>query len=99
MKQFDLTVFAKADLMAIARYTHGRWGVKRRNAYLKEIDQAFHELASSPLMGKACDDVRAGYRKFPHGSHVIFYKRVSEEMLLIVRVLHAAMDVDSNLGA
>ena len=99
MKQFDLTVSAKADLMAIARYTQGRWGVKQRNAYLKEIDQVFRELASSPLMGKACNDVRSGYRKFPHGSHVIFYKRVSEELLLIVRVLHAAMDVDSNLGA
>ena len=99
MRKFDLTRSAQADLKSIARYTQERWGVRQRNTYLKEVDQVFHALAKNPLMGRSCDDIREGYRKFPHGSHVIFYKQLGEDELLIVRILHMTMDVDSNISA
>ena len=73
--------------------------MRQRNTYLKEVDQVFHALAKNPLMGRACDDIREGYRKFPHGGHVIYYKHLSEDELLIVRILHMTMDVDSNISA
>ncbi len=50
-------------------------------------------------MGKACDEIRAGYRKLAHGSHVIYYKQPSDDDVLIVRILHATMDVESNIEA
>ena len=99
MRHFDLTRSAQADLGSIARFTQSRWGVRQRNAYLKEVDQVFRSLAKNPLMGRACDDIREGYRKFPHGAHVIYYRQASDTGLLIVRILHATMDVDSNIGA
>jgi len=99
MRKFDLTRSAQADLKSIARYTQERWGVRQRNTYLKEVDQVFHALAKNPLMGRACDDIREGYRKFPHGGHVIYCKHLSEDELLIVRILHMTMDVDSNISA
>ena len=95
MRRFDLTRSARADLKSIARHTQERWGVRQRNAYLKEVDQVFRALAKNPSMGRACDDIREGYRKFPHGSHVVYYRLVGEEELLIVRILHMTMDVDS----
>ena len=99
MRRFDLTRSARADLKSIARYTQERWGVRQRNTYLKEVDQVFRALAKNPSMGRACDDIREGYRKFPHGSHVVYYRLVGEEELLIVRILHMTMDVDFNIGA
>ena len=99
MRKFDLTRSAQEDLKSIARYTQERWGLRQRNTYLKEVDQVFHALAKNPLMGRACDDLREGYRKFPHGGHVIYYKCPTEDELLIVRILHTAMDVDSNISA
>lgn len=99
MRDFELTRSAQADLRAIARFTQSRWGVRQRNAYLKEVDQVFRALAKNPLMGRNCDEIREGYRKLPHGTHVIYYKQPSENTLLIVRVLHATMDVDTNIGA
>ena len=95
MRRFDLTRSARADLKSIARHTQERWGVRQRNTYLKEVDQVFRALAKNPSMGRACDDIREGYRKFPHGSHVVYYRLVGEEELLIVRILHMTMDVDS----
>jgi len=96
MSTFDLTRAARADLKAIARYTRDRWGRRQRNAWLEEIDKAFHALAANPMMGRACEEVRVGYRKLPHGSHVIYYKQTSVGPL-IVRILHATMDVSANI--
>ena len=99
MKSFDLTKSAQADLKSIAKFTQERWGVRQRNVYLKEIDQVFRSLAKNPMIGRACDEVREGYRKLPHGSHVIYYKQQDAELVLVVRILHAAMDVDPQIGA
>ena len=95
MKPFVLTRKAKADLEAIAIFTAERWGKEQRNLYLKQFDDAFHRLADAPLAGTTCDYIKSGYRKFPQGSHIIFYKRGSNSMIEIVRILHKNMDVDS----
>ena len=98
MKSFGLTRAARADLKSIARHTENRWGVRQRNAYLKEIDQVFHALASNPAMGRACDDILEGYRRLPHGMHVIYYRRIAGQELMIVRILHATMEAEAYLG-
>ena len=99
MRKFDLTRSAQADLKSIARFTQERWGVRQRNTYLKEVDQVFRVLVYFLLIGRACDDIREGYRKFPHGSHLIFYKQLGVGEFLIVRILHGTMDVESNISA
>ena len=99
MRRFDLNRSAKADLKSIAKFTQSQWGVRQRNTYLKEMDQVFRSLAENPLMGRPCDEIREGYRKLPHGAHVIYYKQPTEDEVLIIRILHGTMDVNSNLGA
>ena len=98
MSAFDLTKSAQADLKSIARYTQEHWGARQRNVYLKEMDQVFHSLVTNPEMGVTCDHIRNGYRKLPHGVHVIYYKQVGKEDLLIVRILHSTMDVELHIG-
>jgi toxin ParE1/3/4 len=51
-------------------------------------------LANAPLAGKACDYITNGYRKFPQGSHIIFYKEGNKK-IEVVRILHKNMDVES----
>lgn len=97
MKPFVLTNQAKADLRAIALFTEQSWGREQRNLYVKQFDDAFHLLATSPLAGKDCSYLRAGYRKFPQGSHIIFYKTGTASVIEIIRILHKSMDVDAKL--
>ena len=92
MKAFALTSKAKADLHAIAIFTEDRWGKEQRNLYIKQFDDAFH---IAPLAGKSCDYIKDGYRKFPQGSHIIYYKDGAKHKIEIVRILHKNMDVDS----
>lgn len=97
MSTFTLTQKAKADLKFIAAYSQRNWGKGRRRVYLKQFDDAFHLLAETPELGINCDSIREGYRKFPHLSHVIFYRSISSSSVEIVRVLHKRMDTKSNL--
>jgi toxin ParE1/3/4 len=92
---FTLTGKAKSDLKAIAIFTEQRWGKEQRNLYIKQMDDAFHRLAEAPMTGATCDYIKSGYRKFPQGSHVIFYRKDSAKSIEIVRILHKSMDVES----
>jgi toxin ParE1/3/4 len=98
MKPFALTRKALDDLRSIAIYTEDRWGREQRNLYLKQFEDAFHLLAGSPALGTACDDIQSGYRKFPQGSHIIFFKSGSSCAIEIVRVLHQSMDVAAQIN-
>ena len=97
MELFQLSHEAKRDLRSIALFTENRWGKTQRNLYIKQLDDAFVMLARKPNLGLACDYIRDGYKKFPQGSHIIFYKLSSSANILVVRILHKSMDYDSRL--
>lgn len=99
MNLFQLSRKAKSDLKEIALFTSHRWGREQRNVYLKQLDETFSLLAENPDIGKDCSDIRNGYRKFPHGSHIIFYIQASNQKIRIIRILHKNMDVNPILGA
>lgn len=96
-KSFVLSHAAKADLKIIALYTQKEWGKEQRNIYVKQFDDAFHLLADTPLVGKSCENIKAGYKKFPIGSHIIFYKEGTSSSIEIIRILHKRMDVELNI--
>ena len=99
MSNYRLSPAAQRDLSSIWDYTEERWDIRQAEIYLREIRAAIERIASDPVRGRACDEIREGYRKLPHGAHVIYYRQASNTGLLIVRILHATMDVDSNIGA
>ncbi|WP_022943282.1 type II toxin-antitoxin system RelE/ParE family toxin [Psychromonas hadalis] len=97
MNNFKLSAKAKSDLIKIAKYTQLTWGQAQRNDYLKALDNLFHILADEPEIGIHCDYIREGYSKYPHASHVIYYKEHKLNQILIVRILHKSMDVNRAL--
>lgn len=94
MRPFALTHKAKADLYAIALYSEQQWGKAQRNLYIKQLDDAFHVIAENPALGKNCDALLPGYRKFPQGSHVIYYLSGNNPAITIIRILHKSMDAE-----
>jgi toxin ParE1/3/4 len=96
MKLFALSRQAKNDLLDIGVFTAETWGKIQRNYYLEQLDDTFHLLGKKPTLGVMCDDVKIGYRKFPQGSHLIFYKDNPSGGILIVRILHKRMDYSAN---
>lgn len=90
---------AKTDLRDIALFTQQRWGKEQRNIYLKQFDDSFWLLAENPDIGKTCDEIRIGYRKFLHGSHVIFSQQIGSQQIKIIRIVDQSMDVNPILSA
>ena len=91
MSQFTLTPRAKTDLEEIWEYSAVQFGFEKAEAYIRDIQRAIESVASDPRRGRACDEVRAVYFRFPAGSHTLFF-RLADNGFDIVRVLHARMD-------
>jgi toxin ParE1/3/4 len=98
MASFYLTHAAKADLKDIGRYTNQQWGAAQRDKYLTMLDGCFQDLAAKPGLGRDCSDIREGYHKYNAGSHVIFYRRVADDTIEVVRILHSRMDTERYLS-
>ena len=90
MLQVDVSVEAEEDIDLIAAYTTRTWGWRQTNEYLAKLEDGFDLLAMSPFIGRSCDSIRPGLRRFEIGKHVVFYLAQSDE-LLIVRVLQQQM--------
>jgi toxin ParE1/3/4 len=81
---------ARLDLIEIADYTVDRWGPSQAERYLNGLDDCFKRLVQNPRMGRACDQIRPGYRRIEQGKHVVIY-RADADGVFICRVLHQGM--------
>jgi len=95
MPQFRISKKAVEDLKDIGRYTQNKWGSKQRNKCLKQIHEYFLHLSENPNIGISCEYIKNNYRKFPQGSHIVFYRIVPDNFVEIIRILHKSIDVDS----
>lgn len=94
---YALRELARADLEAIWVYTVEQWGAKQAERYLQGLFDCFEELAANPRLGRQRDDVKAGYRSFPQGRHVVFYVIVPAG-IEVIGIVHQGADVDAHLG-
>jgi toxin ParE1/3/4 len=88
---------AQADLSEIWDYTCEHWGSAQAEIYVREFQRSIERIAHHPLIGRPCDEVRAGYRRHAVGSHTLYYRIVGDDLVDVVRVLHKRMDVDRHL--
>jgi toxin ParE1/3/4 len=62
--------------------------------FIDLITQRFKLLGENPYAGRSRDELRPGYRSFPVGQYVVFY-RLSESRVQIMHVLHAKRDFEA----
>jgi toxin ParE1/3/4 len=93
VSRYSISPKAREDLKAIYRYV-----MRDRPLAAKTLRQAFYDgfrlLASQPLIGQSCFNLRADLRAFSVGNYVIFYVPATHGVQ-IQRVLHGARDIQS----
>lgn len=94
MRRYVLSPAAHGDLEQIWDYTRERWDDKQAEEYVREIQRAIKRVVDNPTIGRACDDVRPGYRKRAVGAQTLYYRIVPDDVIDVVRILHQRMDVD-----
>ena len=72
-------------------------GVPQTERYYDALNHCLALLDENPDMGTTADDIREGYLRFPHQSHMIFYQ-VQSTGIRVIRVLHQRMDVKHQLN-
>jgi toxin ParE1/3/4 len=96
MSGYVLTPRAQADLDEIWNYTATRWNERQADRYILEIQRAIEIVAHDPQRGRPCDNIRSGYRKYPAGSHFLFFRIVADG-IDVIRILHQSMDIERHL--
>lgn len=96
MKRCRLTPAAQQDLSGIWDFTQERWDVHQAQTCISEIRAAIERVAEDPTRGRACDPIRAGYRRYAIGSHLVFYVE-TDDTVDVIRLLHQRMDPSRHL--
>jgi len=96
MAEYRLYPAAESDLEAIWIHTCQEWSVDQAERYIDEITMALSELAQSPKIAPACDQIRLGYRRYIVERHAIYF-RVTAYGIAVVRILHDRMDAARHL--
>jgi len=87
---YRLSRLARLDLLEIADYTVDTWGEAQAQRYLDGLANCLDALLKNPLVGRPCEAIREGYRRFEFKRHVIFF-RIEDGDLFISRILHQSM--------
>lgn len=97
MSRYVLSPAARADLEQIWDYTCDPWGDDQAEKYVREIQRAIERVVDNPGIGRACDEVRRGYRKHAVGTHTLCYRIATVDLVDVVRIIHQRMDIDRHL--
>ena len=97
MAEYELSKKADDDLNDIYLFSYQRFGEAKADAYLLALERRFSLLAAQPGLGRRIDHIRAGYFRYQHASHSIFY-RLTDNGIIVMRVLHRSMDVGRHIG-
>ena len=92
----ELSEAAARDIEAILDQSLLDFGPLQAEKYHESLKHCLELPGEHPGMGTTAENVRAGYRRFPHESHVVFY-RVSQRGILVVRVLHKRMGASQHI--
>ncbi|WP_067031844.1 type II toxin-antitoxin system RelE/ParE family toxin [Allomuricauda sp. CP2A] len=85
------------DLNDIWVYTFHKWSKEQADRYYDLIIGEIEFIVDNYLTGKSAEQIRKNYRMTNIKSHLIFYRKVKNDIVEIVRILHQRMDIKKQL--
>ena len=95
--QYRISKQAIDDLNDIWVYTFYKWSKVQADRYYDLIIGEIEFIADNFMTGKSAEQTRKNYRVTKIKSHLIFYRKVDNEFVEIVRILHQRMDIKKRL--
>ena len=97
MAKYHLTNKAVADLSDIWNYTVETWSEKQADLYYELLIGFCQNIADNPSIGKNYDGIAENLYGFRANKHVIFYMKLSDDEVGIIRILHGRMDLKNRI--
>ncbi|REE24738.1 type II toxin-antitoxin system RelE/ParE family toxin [Winogradskyella pacifica] len=95
--KYRISQQAIEDLDKIWIYTLKKWSKEQADRYYDLIIAEIEFIADNYLTGKSAEQTRKNYRVTKIKSHLLFYRKVDNGIVEIVRVLHQRMDIKKRL--
>jgi len=93
MNVSTLSRAAEFDLEEIWLYLRRHASEAIADGQIKQIHRRAEMLASSPMMGQACEELSVGFRCFPSDKYIIYYRPMATG-IEIIRVLHGSRNIE-----
>jgi toxin ParE1/3/4 len=97
MARYKLTNKAVEDLTQIWNYTFDKWSENQADKYYLMILENCNEVALNPESGKKYSVIAEDLLGFKAGRHIIFYRKLAENVVEITRILHEQMDLKNRI--
>ncbi|PRX42990.1 type II toxin-antitoxin system RelE/ParE family toxin [Salegentibacter salegens] len=96
-KKYRISQQAIEDLESIWIYTIKKWSKPQADRYYNLIIAEIEFIADNFLTGKSVEQTRKNYRVTKVKSHLIFYRKIENNIIEIIRILHERMDIPGRL--
>jgi toxin ParE1/3/4 len=93
-RRCELTELADQDIFEISFYIAQNRGADAAKNFIDKLNHKFILLAESPKLGRNRSELSPELRSFPNGNYIIFYRLISDG-ILVVRILHGSRDINS----
>ncbi len=81
------------DLSDIWDYTNNIWSEKQADKCYQLIKSACNKISLYPETGKRYSEISSSLLGFKTGINIVFYHRISEVEIEVIRILHEQMDL------
>ena len=81
------------DLTDIWNYTVLTWSENQADKYHKMIKTACKEIANDTAIGRSYNEIENGLFGYHIGKHIIFYQKLQNDEIEVIRILHERMDL------
>ncbi len=98
MSKYIINEKALDDINKIWIYTAENWSIEQADRYYNLIFDEIEYIVDHFEMARDFGNIRKSYRCSKVKSHLIFFKKMNEKEIEIIRVLHERMDVGNQLS-
>jgi len=85
------------DLNNIWEYTFVKCSEFQADKYYETIKFACKEIGRNPKLGKEYTEISRSLLGLKSGKHIIFYQKISENEIEVIRILHQRMELKDRL--
>ena len=98
MTKVVFTRKAVSDLNEIWEYTFSTWSKEQANIYYNTLLADCGKVAEKPdSLGRNFDHVKTSLKGYQSGKHIIFYRKLKDGRVRVIRILHEKMDFQRHL--
>ena len=98
MRKLIFSKKAVEDLTGIWNYTFDTWSERQAAKCYELLIDFCRRLADNSNLGRAYPEIADNIMGYKAGQNIIFYQDTSDKEIVILRVLHAGMDLKSRMA-